>query len=193
MLEQMMTETLSFLKADGSGQKDGVKGLVSDNKLFTFDTLLPIQPNDRFLRELPSGLVEEYIVEDPGYQAGVGGTIRPHFQATVRRSDAAPAPASAIINNIQGGNSRVNINSVDNSQNLAISTRDDTIFQQLREKLIDANLVADEKSKVMSAINEMETAKDTPAFKGKYQNFMSVAADHASVFGALLSGLAMFL
>lgn len=193
VVERMMTEILSFLKADGTGQKDGIKGLVTGKKLMTFDTSLPVQPEDRFLRELPSGLVEEYIVEDPGYQAGVGGAIGPHFQATVRRSDTAAAPAKTVINNIQGNNARVNINSVDNSQNLAITTADDEIFQQLREKLIDASLDASEQSKIMGAIDEMETAKGTPAFKEKYQGFMAAAANHAAIFGTLLTGLAMLL
>ncbi len=193
VVEQMMNETLSFLKEDGTGQKDGIKGLVTEGKVITFDTSLPIQPKDRFLRARPSGLVEEYIVEDPGYQAGIDGAIKPHFQASVRRSDSAPAPASTIINNIQGENARVNINSTDNSQNLAISTPDNAIFEQLREKLIGARLGEDVQAKIMAAIKEMEAAKDSPTFKEKYQGFMAAAANHAGVFGLLLSTLALML
>lgn len=193
MVERMMKEMLSFVKADGTGQKDGIKGLVTEGKVFTFDTSLPVQPEDRFLRELPSGLVEEYIVEDPGYQGGVGGAIKPHFQTKVRRSDSPAAPALTIINNIQGENARVNIDSVDNSQNLAISTQADTIFQQLRDKLIGASLDAEEQALIMSAIDEMETAKGTPTFKEKYQGFMAAAANHAGVFGALLATLSMLM
>ena len=193
VIERMMNETLSFLKADGTGQKDGIKGLVTDGKVITFDSSLPVQPNDRFLRELPSGLVEEYVVEDPGYQGGISGAIKPHFQAKVRRSDAAAAPVRTIINNIQGANARVNFDSVDNSQNLAISTSDDKIFEQLREKLSGAGLEAEEQSRIIGAIDEMEAAKGTPAFKEKYQGFMAAAANHASVFGALLAALAMLV
>lgn len=193
VMKGMMTETLTFLKSDGTGQREGVKGLVTGKKLFTFDTSLPVQPEDRFLRELPSGLVEEYIVEDPGYRTGLGGAIESHFQATVRRRNAAPAQASTIINNIQGENARVSINSVDNSQNLAISTANEAIFQQLRERLISAGLEEDDQSKIVDAIDQMEAAKGTAAFKEKYQAFITVAANHASVFGTLLAGLAMLL
>ena len=42
--ERMMNETLTFLKADGTGKKDGIKGLVTGEKLITFDTSLPVQP-----------------------------------------------------------------------------------------------------------------------------------------------------
>lgn len=191
--ERMMNETLSFVKADGTGQKDGIKGLVTGGKVITFDSSLPVQPDDRFLRELPSGLVEEYIVEDPGYQGGVGGAIGPHFQATIRRSDAPAAPARTIINNIQGENARVNIDSVDNSQNLAISAPDNAIFEQLREKLNSAGLVEEEQARIMEVINQMEAAKGTPTFKERYQVFMAAAANHASVFGALFGALALLL
>ncbi len=193
VIERMMNETLSFLKEDGTGRKDGIKGLVTGDKVITFDTSLSIEPNDRFLRVLPSGLVEEYIVEDPGCQAGVGGAVKPHYKVSVRRIDSEPAPASTIINNIQGENARVNINSTDNSQNLAISTHNDAIFEQLREKLIGARLSEDVQTTIMTAINNMEAAKDTPNFKEKYQDFMAAAANHAGVFGLLLSALALML
>ncbi|MDP3961699.1 MAG: hypothetical protein Q8Q26_16830, partial [Pseudorhodobacter sp.] len=193
VIERMMTETLSFLKADGTMKKDGIKGLVTGKKLITFDTSLTVQPGDKFLRELPSGLVEDYIVEDPGFQVGVGDAIKPHFQATVRRSDAPAARPRKIITHIQGANSRVNIDSVDRSQNLVILTSGDEIFQQLREKVMGASLNEKKQAEIMAAIGEMARAKDTPTFKGKYQAFMTAAADHASVFGTLLAALAMFL
>ncbi len=193
VVERMMNETLSFVKADGTGRKDGIKGLVTEGKVITFDSSLPVQPDDRFLRELPSGLMEEYIVEDPGYQGGILGTIKPHFQARVRRSDAPAAPARTIINSIQGDNARINIDSIDSSQNLVISTSDNEIFDQLRERLAGVSIEAEEKARINEAIDEMETAKGTPAFREKYQGFMAAAANHASVFGALLAALAMLI
>lgn len=193
VIKDMMTEELSFLKADGTGQVDGIRGLVTGKKLITFDTSLPIQPSDRFLRKLPSGLVEEYIVENPGFQSGVGGAIEPHYQIDIRRSDAPPAPAQTIINNVQGENARINFNSVDNSQNLSVANSDDEIFQKLKDKLLGANLDDAEERAIMGAIEGMENAKDTPAFKEKYQGFMAVAANHASVFGALMGALALLL
>ena len=98
-----------------------------------------------------------------------------------------------IINNIRGENARVNIDSVDNSQNLAISVPSDEIFQQLRETLSGTGLNAEEKARINAAIDEMEMAKGTPAFKEKYQSFMAAAANHASVFSALLASLAMLI
>ncbi|WP_162652132.1 hypothetical protein [Lentilitoribacter sp. Alg239-R112] len=48
VIKHMMNETLSFLKADGSAQVDNIKGLVTGEKIITFDTSLQIQPSDRF-------------------------------------------------------------------------------------------------------------------------------------------------
>lgn len=193
VVEHMMNEMLSFVKADGTEHKKGIKGLVAGGKIITFDSSLPVQPNDRFLRELPSGLVEEYIVEAPGYQGGIPGSIKPHFQAKVRRSDAPAVPMRTIINNIHGENARVNIDSVDNSQNLVTSAPGEQVFQDMRERLVSAGIDAVVKERIMVAIDEMEMAKGTPTFKEKYQSFMAVASDHAGVFGALLAALAMLV
>lgn len=192
VIKNMMKEELSFLKADGSGQVDGIKGLVTGNKLITFDTSLPVQPNDRFLRNLPSGLVEEYIVENPRFQQALTG-MEAHFQVDIRRSDAPVASAQTVINNINGDNARINMNSVDNSHNVSITNSETAVFQQLRDALIGAELEDSESTQILAAIEAMEASKDTPAFKEKYQSFMAAAANHVSVFAPMLAALASFL
>lgn len=193
IMERMMKEDLSFVKLDGAGRKDGIKGLVSGGKIFTFDVSLPIQSGDRFLRALPSGLVEEFIIEDPGYQAGFAGAINPHFQAKVRRSDAAPASANQIINNIQGENARINIDSTDNSYNSVVSVYDKEIFSHMRESLAAADCSDDIKISINEAIDGMEKSIGKNDFKEKYQKFISIAADHMSVFGPFLAALSKLL
>lgn len=193
MLGKALSETLSFVKSDGTNRKDGIKGLVTGGKFMTEDTSIQVEPNDRFLREINNGLVEEYIVTDPGYNAAIPGMhVGAFYNSKVRRSDAPAAPPSTIINNIQGPNARVNINSVDNSQNLA-SAADDGIFDLLREKLLGSELPVEDQALIQAAIDEMEQAQGTPDFKDKYKGFVAVAANHASIFGTLLAGLAMLL
>jgi hypothetical protein len=193
MLGDALNETLSFVKADGTNRKDGIKGLVTSGKVMTEDTSIQVQPNDRFLREIGNGLVEEYIVEDPGYSAAMPNMgVGAFYNSKVRRSDAPPAPPSTIINNVQGANARVNINSVDNSQNLA-AVADDGIFDLLREKLSESDVPKPDQKSIQAAIDDMQQAQGTPDFKEKYQGFVAVAANHASIFGTLLSGLAMLL
>ena len=46
---------------------------------------------------------------------------------------------------------------------------------------------------IREAIDDMEQAQGTPDFKDKYKGFVAVAANHATIFGTLLAGLAMLL
>lgn len=124
MFDDLITDKVTLVKADGTLVKQGIKAQVSPGKIITFDKTLPLQPNDHLLRPLPNGLVEDYIVTDPGYFAGMQG-IEGHFQAKVRRSDAPVASPQTVINNItnhfHGANSRVNIGSTDNSTNTNVN------------------------------------------------------------------------
>lgn len=117
----MMNDVVTLVKKDGTVVKEDIKAQVSTGLIITPDASLPIEPGDHFIRIQPSGLAEDYIIIDPGYMSGGRGLIPPHFQSRVRRSDAPVAPPSTIINNIHGPNARVNVNSVDNSTNTAIS------------------------------------------------------------------------
>ncbi|MBY5413501.1 hypothetical protein HFO98_34965 [Rhizobium leguminosarum] len=90
--DDLTTDKVTLVKADGTLIKENIKAQVSPGKIITFDKTLPLQPNDHLLRPLPNGLVEDYIVTDPGYFAGIHG-IEGHFQAKVRRSDAPVATA----------------------------------------------------------------------------------------------------
>lgn len=191
-VEEMMKDKLTFVKSDGRVIKENVQGRVVGGQIFTFDDSLPIEPNDRFLRSLPSGVVEEFIIEDPGYSAGLG-EIKPHFQSAVRRSDQPVAPPSTIINNIKGANARVNIHSTDNSKNISIDTDNSALFEGLRERILSSGLAEHQIAPVRAAIDEMERAHGTDRFGQTYVNFMSVAADHLAVFGPLLAGLASLL
>lgn len=117
----MLNDVVTLVKKDGTVAKEGIKAQVSSGLIITPDATLPIEPGDHFVRIQPSGLAEDYIVIDPGFMSGGRGLIPPHFQSKVRRSDAPVAPASTIINNINGPNARVNINSTDNSTNTVVS------------------------------------------------------------------------
>ncbi|MDP9573878.1 UNVERIFIED_ORG: hypothetical protein J2W66_004381 [Agrobacterium larrymoorei] len=122
-LKDLARDSVTLVKADGQVVRENIKAQVSSGLIITFEKELPIQPNDHFVRVLPSGLAEDFVVIDPGFHAGLHG-IPSHYQSKVRRSDTPEAPAKSIIqnitNNLNGANPRVNINSTDNSTNLAL-------------------------------------------------------------------------
>jgi hypothetical protein len=78
-----LTDTLLLLKADGR-VFENVRARVSDRRILIMDVDLVIEVGDLFVRTLPNGLADEFLVEDPGYQAGLPGLGMPsHFQVKV--------------------------------------------------------------------------------------------------------------
>ena len=75
-----------------------------------------------------------------------------------------------------GANSRVNIDSIDLSNNSGVVERDH-LFVQLREQ---AQTLPDESAReeVLSRIDDMEAARNSGGFIESYKAFMSVASDH---------------
>jgi hypothetical protein len=92
---------------------------------------------------------------------------------------------------LHGPNSRVNMNSTDNSLNVA-SVSNDKTFVQMREA---AQSIRDdlERDKILSHIAELESTKGSKGFLSAYQTFMGVIADHMTVFAPFLPVLAQML
>ena len=192
MFEGMLNDRVTLVKSDGTVAKEFVKALVQAKTIFMDDPTLPIESGDRLLRALPSGLVDEFIVEEPGFHAGLH-KIKAHFQTRVRRSGAAPAQLGTIINNISGENARVNIKSTDNSRNMVFSPENLEVFQALRKSLEISDIVAEQAVVIREAIAKMEKAGSKESFKQSYVEFMSAAANHVAVFGPLVGALAGLL
>jgi hypothetical protein len=108
------------VKSDGSIAKEKIPALVVKGKIQIHDTSIPIEVADHLLRVLPNGLVEDYVVDDPVFQSGLGQSL---YTVHVHRSQLPAAQQRAAIqnitNNFHGANSRVNIASTDNSTNVS--------------------------------------------------------------------------
>jgi hypothetical protein len=120
VFREMLTDKVTLVKANGTVARQDIQAQVSAGRIITFDADLPLEPGDHFLRSLPSGLVEDYVVDDPNFMTGIPG-IPSSFQAKVRRSREANAPQQQviqrIINHLHGDNSRVTFGT-DNSINV---------------------------------------------------------------------------
>lgn len=121
-LSGLTNARVTLVKADGTIVKEDIAATVSSGRIVTFETTLPLEPGDHFLRQLPNGLVEDFVVTNPVFYDAVGG-IPANFQVHVTRSGLPAGQPQTIINNItnhvSGPNARVNINSTDNSSNVA--------------------------------------------------------------------------
>lgn len=103
-------------RADGSRRED-VPARVTQNLIVIPDVSVPLAPGDVILRELPSGLVQRYVVVDPGFRAKFHA-FPAHYQATYRLEGKEPAGQPGYSVHVSGENARVNINSTDNSTNV---------------------------------------------------------------------------
>lgn len=108
-------------------------------------------------------------------------------------SPTAARGAASVTHNIHlhGHNPRINVNSTDNSVNIA-SVSNDTTFVQMREV---AQSIADEseRAKILSRIEDLESARGSSGFLSAYQSFISTVADYMSIFGPFIPALTQML
>lgn len=167
MLRDLKKDKITLVKADGTVAKEHVPALVTGNMIFTTDIQLPVEVGDYLLRNLPNGLVEKYEVRNPRYY-DVGHGLDAHFQIDVARAGTPQAQAAVvqgITNNFTGPNSRVNINSTDNSVNISADFSLDQLrdfIDQVRPVLSQLPEDGREVVKAQLITIEEETGKPTP-------------------------------
>ncbi len=159
MLGDFNTDKVTLVKADGTVAKEKIPALVTGKVIFTADKRLPVEVGDYILRELPSGLVEKYEVRNPKFY-DVGQGLDAHFQIEVVRAgtpQAQTAVVQGITNNFSGPNSRVNINSTDNSLNVSANLTSEQLrdfVEQVRPVL--SQLPKDTQEVVGAQLNTIE-------------------------------------
>ncbi len=189
----MLTDKVTFAKKNGAVVQKDIAASVQSKQIFVFDKNLPVEVGDHFLRQLPSGLVEDFVVDDPGFMAGVGGAIPPHFQAKVHRSDQPVAQPQTVINNITGHNARVNINSVDSSTN-KVNINSSTLFAEMIKAVAAIQDLSD-RELLTKHISEMAAShqRQDGSFLAKYQSFVAAAANHMTILAPFLPVLSKLI
>lgn len=119
-LSNMYSDRVTLVKADGTVAREELLAVVMKGTIQLHDGTVPIKTGDHLLRKLANGMVEDYNVIDTTLHSGLGIT---YYEVDVRKDAAAAQPAQAAIQHItnifHGSNSRANINSTDNSTNIA--------------------------------------------------------------------------
>ena len=188
------TDRVTIRKPDGTVVRENIPALVTQKGIQISDTSVPICVDDIIERKLPSGLVDEFLVLDPGYHASPHPGLRiDRYMVKYRRTDAPPRPPYGVTfnNSHFGGNSRVNLNSVDKSQNTIGATSGDVaeIFAAVRAATENITSLAD-RERIAFEVTNLEAAHGTPSFFEQYARFVAVLADHITLFSPLLPALA---
>jgi hypothetical protein len=132
-------ETIKIERRDGSRYEE-VPARVADGVVIVPSKDIPVGVGDLILRELPSKIVERLVVTDPGFTNSHG--IIGHYRVKYRHESQKPAEPSGPNITIYGPNSRVNLNSIDNSINNANDYASNNLtvlgeeFARLREALL---------------------------------------------------------
>lgn len=186
----MMTDEVKLVKENGDVYED-IKANVQTEKIFITDETIPIEEGDKLQRKLPSGMMESYIVLDKGfYNVNMGG-MKPHYQCKVKKEGTISAEKKLNhqkIYNVTGENSRININSTDNSMNV-INKSSDELFEEIRD-IVNKNIQNNEE--IIKTINEMEKNKDKDSFMDSYQKFISSMSNHMTLIAPFIPALSQF-
>lgn len=91
--DALLNDVLSLHKPDGR-VFEHIRAYVSVKGILIMDATLPIQTGDVLTRTLPSGVKEDFIVDDPRFQQGILG-MPAHFQVKVHPAGADRLPRSS--------------------------------------------------------------------------------------------------
>ncbi|PZP83500.1 MAG: hypothetical protein DI582_10905 [Azospirillum brasilense] len=163
----MMNDRITYVK-NGEIVRENIPAVVSGGNKAHVDVVdLPFEKGDHILRQLPNGLVEDYIIEHPKFTKGMAGAIPDFYELHLRRSGEPVASPQTIIAHISGAHARMYVNSTDNSVNVTSST---ITTEQLGAFLaqVKPNLAAlpeDKRAAAAEAVAvlEAEAASTTPS------------------------------
>lgn len=109
--------------------------------------------------------------------------------ASMASEEMDRAPPLSI--HVSGQNSRINVGSVDNSSNV-ISSNTMTVFDDARIA-ISERVEGEIKAALLCKLEELRQAANTPSYPSRYREFVQAAADHVTVLGPVIAGLASLL
>lgn len=178
---------VALVKKDGS-RTEGLTAVVQSHQITVYDKSLDIEEGDRIERRLPTGRVESYLILDTGFNSGMG-LVSEFYQMKVRKESAIreEPDAPSVIYNVTGPNSRINVNSSDSSINVA-DVNAAELFQRMREAA--ATLPDDGRRQMLvERIDGLEQSHGSGEFAEKYRDFVSLAADHMSLFTPFMPAL----
>ena len=185
-------DRVDIFKADGTPVKAAVPAQVDGNKIAISDVTIPVEPGYIVTRGLPSGTVEKYVVEDPGFTQGMPPAVSPMYFMKVRRKGAVPQSPTSITYNVTGPGARLNIGSYDASHNVIFQQGSPSeLFEQLRK--VASALPEADREPTLHSISEMESALGKPTFLDRYTDFMALVASHVTVFAPMIPALTALL
>ena len=184
MFEGLINDRVTLVKPDGTISREDIPAHVQPKLIIIEDATVPLEVGDHILRKLENGNVEDFIVDDPAFYGKNFTGIKPHFQVKVRRNGSPSKQGNiiqSITNNFAGANSRVNIQSIDNSMNVSQQITREKLLEFLDEVSSVLSHLPDEQRNIIEAelvVLREESEKSEPSqmkTRGALQSIKSAA------------------
>ena len=174
-------EIIKLIKTNGQ-VFENIKVIITPDTVFIEDEKIPVEANDTIEHILPSGIVQIFEILDPGYCGKHKGF--PAYKCKIRKksNNSKNNKISPVTYNLHGTNSRVNVNSVDNSVNNIILD-ENNVFDELMntiEKQLDGNI------ELLNLVKDLQNEKGKPNFLKKYQDFISKTSSHMAIISPFI-------
>ncbi|WLG86615.1 hypothetical protein PSH97_08875 [Pseudomonas cucumis] len=152
-------DKVDLKRQDGSGA-DGIIATVAGSDLIVIKgSKHIIDVGDLLTRKLSNGAEETYQVVDPKYYETTPGSSGPHYQLKVKKLGVPEARAAFqhIVYNVTGNNARVNVDSVDNSTNIAnVHAVVDEQIEALRKEIANLDLSPVEQAEALEVLDAVK-------------------------------------
>lgn len=191
LFHEFQRDRITVSTPDGSVVAFEVAANVGRGKISVLDTSIPIEVGYVITRTLPSGVVEEYEVEDPGFRQAFDEIPARYAMKVSNRK--APRSHQPIHVNATGPNSRINIGSHDASFNLVQDAGTNETFASLANTLRDGVANEVERRSLLNQVEQMQSALGTPTFPERYRAFLESAARYMTILGPFLVPLGQML
>lgn len=193
-LSSLMKDKITVLKKTGE-RIENIKATVSSDSVITAAQGILIEPGDLLRRRMSNGAEETFEVIDPGFHEAFHA-IPASYQMRVRKLGLPEADRAvqSITYNLNGPNSRVNQDSVDNSVN-TVTVNPDLLelIGALRVELARLQLPEAEKASASEIIDAVEhqVQAEKPS-KVAVKTLLS-ALPHAASIASIVSAIAALL
>ncbi len=187
------TDRVTLVKQNGETLKDIPAQVGKGTVSMPAPLALPVEEGDILCREVPGGVVEEYVVLESGYSPSFEG-IPAHYSSRVKKKSAIDShPSSVIYNvNVTGANARFNLHSVDLSSNIQDVTTHG-LFEKVRGLVSEIEVDGVRRAELVMQVDKMEGAAGTKFFGEHYKAFISLAADHMALLAPVIPALTQLL
>ena len=192
-MRMLSDDIVRVINQDGT-TRGQIGAVVDKNTIITDDASLLIKDGDKIERDLPHGRKETLLATHVQFHRGSRG-IPAFYEITTETPNSLsnqPSEPGVSVYVTDSPYTRVNLNSVDNSNNV-VSIRANEVFQRTRHLLETGVEDNRERSVLLQSVNEMEEAHQTQDFVAKYKDFMGLAANHITVLAPIVPALASLL